>query len=52
MNNPLDIMTQIQNERAKSMGNRPNKLDAETIAITEHDRDTIDIKDTPVDPMR
>ena len=51
MEKDLDVMAQIQNEKAREEEKR-HPLDAEGIALAEHKRGTIDVVATPVDPLR
>lgn len=53
MTDKLAIMTLIQEAKTREMQNKDlMDLDAEGIAVVEHNRYTLDIVDTPVDPMR
>lgn len=53
MTDKLAVMTLIQAEKTKDMQKKDlMDLDAEGIAVVEHNRYTLDIVDTPVDPMR
>lgn len=49
----LNIMDTIQTEKQRDIDKSElQPLDAEGIALAEHKRYTLDVIDTPVDPLR
>lgn len=49
----LDIMATIQEQKQKDIEEAElQPLDAEGVRMGEHKRDTIDVKEIPVDPLR
>lgn len=53
MKRDFEVMGQIQSQKAKDIEKSPaKKLDSEGKVIAECKRQTFDIVDTPVDPLR
>lgn len=52
MSNELDTMVDIMNESEKAHEGDLIPLDAEGKALAEHKRFTLDVVETPLDPLR